>query len=213
MCSFFQNKETGESIFTKLKKVSGGNFEIEVSDNLTQKKIAPTNKVITITTKAPNEYKIGEMTWGIQFGGEKKSHPIYNSRIETIKEKPYWQNLFNKNRCLLPATGFYEWTVIENTKIPHLISMKEGLFFMPSIFVNIDGGLRASIITVPPNEFMLDVHNRMPVLIRLEHCLDYICSKPEEAIKYCEPYANGEDMSIEIAEELLTVKQREVLGR
>jgi putative SOS response-associated peptidase YedK len=212
MCSFFQNKETGISIFKKLKKNFDGKFEVEVSDVLNKIKISPTNKVITVKRTSDNEYSIFESNWGIQFDKVKKSPLIYNSRIETIKEKKYWNNIFKRNRCLLPATGFFEWKEINKTKIPHLIRLKnEELFFIPSIFINMDGKEHTSMVTTEPNIFMKSIHNRMPVILETENSLKYLSGSPEEAMQYCIPYPECENMSVEIAEEILTEKQKKTI--
>ena len=122
MCSRFENKETGISIIEKLEKDFEGNYILEDDNELKKENITPTNLVMSVISEG-NSYKIKNFFWGIQFDKQNKSPLIFNSRIETIREKKYWTQLFYKNRCLLPATAYYEWKEINRTKIPHRISL------------------------------------------------------------------------------------------
>lgn len=213
MCSRFENKETGESIFKMLKKDFAGKFIIEDVEETKQVNIAPTNNVLAITSE-DDSYHLKEMNWGIQFNKEKKSPLIFNSRIETIKDKKFWTQLFYENRCLLPATSFYEWKEIGKVKIPHRISLiNDELFFFPSIFTLIDNELKASIITTSPNSFMKNIHRRMPVIIKKENSMNFLTDEPLKALEYCRPLDDNEKMKIEIAENILTRKQKESLEK
>ena len=212
MCSRFENKETGESIFKMLKKDFAGKFIIEDIEETKKVNIAPTNNVLSITSEE-DSYHLKEMNWGIQFNKENKSPLIFNSRIETIRDKKFWTNLFYKNRCLLPATAFYEWKEIDKTKIPHRISLKnDELFFFPSIFIMIDKEPKVSIITTAPNSFMKNVHRRMPVIFNKEISLNFLYDEPIKALESCQPLDDSVEMKIDIAREILTQKQKDTLG-
>jgi putative SOS response-associated peptidase YedK len=115
MCSRFENKETGFSILEKLDKDEQGNYILEDDGDLKKEVFAPTNFVFSLI-KSEKDFKLKNFLWGIQFDKEKKSPLIFNSRIETIKEKSYWTRLFYKNRCLLPSTAFFEWKEINKKK-------------------------------------------------------------------------------------------------
>jgi putative SOS response-associated peptidase YedK len=61
---------------------------------------------------------------GIKFSD--KLPLIFNYRIETIRERPFWLRLFYKNRALVPMGRFYEWKRIsKKEKIPHEIYLKK----------------------------------------------------------------------------------------
>ena len=211
MCSRFENKQTGLSIIEILERDNLGKFKLEDKEELKKTNIAPTNNILTVT-RNEELFILKGFKWGIQFDKEKKSPIIFNSRIETIKEKNYWKNLFYKNRCLIPATAFYEWKEINRVKIPHRIYLQEEkFFFMPALYTKIDGETCASIITTTPNEFMKGIHNRMPVLMNIDTGIGFLKETPAQALDYCIPYSEKEKMSVEYAEELLTEKQRDVL--
>ena len=75
-------------------------------EELKQYDIRPTN-TIKCLYRDGDENILGNENWGIKFSP--KSPLIINSRIETIKEKPYWARMFDKNRAMVPMTAFYEW--------------------------------------------------------------------------------------------------------
>jgi putative SOS response-associated peptidase YedK len=214
MCSRFENKETGISIFEKLKKDSMGNFIYEVTGDTKKTNIAPTNPIISILRNKDSEYFIKNIFWGIQFDKENKSPIIFNSRIETISEKKYWKQLFSKNRCLIPATAFYEWKEIEKTKIPHRISVKnQEIFYIASIFLKQEETVFSSMITTVPNKLVKEIHNRMPVILRQQEAIDFLEADNEEALNFCKPLSDKEEMDISIADDILTDKQRGFLSK
>jgi putative SOS response-associated peptidase YedK len=214
MCSRFENKETGISIFEKLKKDFMGNFIYEVTEDTKKTNISPTNIIISVLKNKDSEYSVKNIFWGIQFDKNSKSPIIFNSRIETISEKKYWKQLFSKNRCLIPATAFYEWKEIEKTKILHRISLKnKELFFIASIFLIQEDLTFSSMITTVPNKFVGQIHNRMPVLLNQNEAIDFLDADTEDALKFCKPLPDNDEMDISIAEDILTQKQRDLLTK
>ena len=77
----------------------------------------------------------------------------------------------------------------------------------------IDNGLKASIITTSPNSFMKNIHRRMPSIIKKEKSLNFLTDEPVKALEYCQPLDEKEKMKIEIAENILTSKQKEYLEK
>lgn len=100
---------------------------------------------------------------------------LNNARGETVAEKPAFRSSFAKHRCLIPASGFYEWKAIEEggkvRKQPYYICLNQ-----PDSYVAFAGLLAAwkaptgetivstCIITTEPNAVMLPIHDRMPVI-------------------------------------------------
>jgi putative SOS response-associated peptidase YedK len=198
MCSRFENKETGFSILEKLDKDELGNYILEDDGDLKKEVFAPTNFVFSLI-KSEKDFKLKNFFWGIQFDKEKKSPLIFNSRIETIKEKSYWTRLFYKNRCLLPATAFFEWKETDKKKIPHRISLPgEDFFFLPSIFLKMEDYYFASMITTQPNTFMKNIHNRMPVILNKREGIDFLNAEPKEALDMCKSLSDKTEMQCEI---------------
>ena len=112
--------------------------------------------------------------WGLIPGWVKDpnafSKPI-NARAETLAEKPTFRTAFKRKRCLIPATGFYEWKAEGKAKQPFYIHPKDGgLFAFAGLMEDWHGPdgevmVSACIITTTPNELMAGIHDRMPVIL------------------------------------------------
>ena len=95
---------------------------------------------------------------------------MINARAETLSEKASFRAAFKHRRCLIPASGFYEWKTEGGKKQPYLIRLKdEEIFAFAGIYEHWekDGESldTAAIITCEPNEFMSLIHTRMPVIL------------------------------------------------
>lgn len=115
--------------------------------------------------------------WGLVPGWSKQSRTKYatiNARIETVAEKPTYRTPFRRQRCLIPADGYYEWKVINGHKIPHYIRMSDSRVFafagLWDHWVGEDETLEScSIIVMPANEVMRPLHERMPAILAPAH--------------------------------------------
>lgn len=139
--------------------------------------IAPTQPVAVIANNHPD--KLEHFTWGLipswakdpQIGSR-----MINARADTLAEKPSFRNAFKRRRCLIPATGFFEWMQVpgEKAKLPMYIQMKDQLPFafagLWEIWNSPEGSqiLSCTIITTEPNDLMKPIHNRMPVILPRE---------------------------------------------
>jgi putative SOS response-associated peptidase YedK len=94
-----------------------------------------------------------------------------NAKAETVAEKPSFRSGFKKRRCLIMATGFYEWQAHGRTKQPMWIGLRSqrpfafaGLWehWTPTEGEPIES---CTIITTEPNDLMVPIHNRMPVIL------------------------------------------------
>lgn len=97
--------------------------------------------------------------------------PHINARMETVHKLPLFREAFAKRRCLIPATGFYEWEKRADGRQPYRFVMKDlepfafaGLWE----FAHIAGEdiLSATIIVGPPNELTAPIHDRMPMILK-----------------------------------------------
>lgn len=96
-----------------------------------------------------------------------------NARAEGIAAKPAFRAAFAKRRCLVPASGFYEWArLAEKVKVPHyLFPTDGGLWGVAGLWERwtdpaTNEELRtATIITTTPNAVAARVHDRMPVIL------------------------------------------------
>jgi len=100
-------------------------------------------------------------------------HPI-NARAEGLAEKPMFRGLLKDKRCLIPASGFYEWKKELKHKIPFYLHLKDEPVFAFAGLYDMwhnpagEGYATYTIITTGPNELMAPIHNRMPAILRRE---------------------------------------------
>ncbi|HTP63256.1 MAG TPA: SOS response-associated peptidase [Burkholderiales bacterium] len=98
---------------------------------------------------------------------------LSNARSDTISVKPAFRSAFRERRCLIPASGYYEWKSAAGKKYPYLFRMRnEEPFAMAGIWEHWEGppGVIHSfaVITTEPNALAATIHDRMPVIIPKE---------------------------------------------
>ena len=174
MCGRFVNLNK----IDKLNKI----FEINESENVENGisyNIAPSQSTIIITNS--KFFKIEKANWGMKFFDKKQNQEknIINSRLETIQKKILFKESFEKRRCIIPANGYYEWSVKDNIKIPYFINIpdKEMIYFAGiwKYFNFKKSSMKVfSIITKPANNLLKEIHDRMPVTLSAEESKDYL---------------------------------------
>ena len=152
--------------------------------------IAPTNEIYIIRSEVDSRI-LDSASWGIIAPWQKKiadarasqSHAI-NARSESIHEKPTFRHAFRTSRCLIPATGYYEWATSLGKyppKQPFYISNEEGrqlsIAGIWSSWQSESGEViqSAAIITREAVGELATIHSRMPVFMpeeRWESWLD-----------------------------------------
>jgi putative SOS response-associated peptidase YedK len=116
------------------------------------------------------------MQWGLvpSWAKERPSGaPLINARAEGIETKPTFRKPLRFQRCIIPATGFYEWQAPAGggRKIKYLFTREDGDFLALAGLYDTwkapEGRDVSScvIITTTPNELVAPVHNRMPVIL------------------------------------------------
>jgi len=166
MCGRFAQITSIESI-KKLFKAKGENIKIAKNYNL-----SPSQKAILIYKN--NDTELNTMNWGIHPKWN-NSLNIINIRIESIKQKKYFNGLFMKNRCIIPADGFFEWHSEKNKKQAYFIKPKEkSLFLLAGLYDSDNSSSGFAIITKPSESIISEIHSRMPVILSLSDALKWI---------------------------------------
>jgi putative SOS response-associated peptidase YedK len=162
----------------ELRRVfSGLNLPQAITDtqNITPRyNIAPTQPVMVIANDGRDRFD--HYLWGLIPSWAKDpeiGNRMINARAETLAEKPAFRSAFRRRRCLIPASGFYEWKqeAGRKGKTPMYIKLKSGESFafagLWESWNSPDGSniLSCTIITTTPNELMQSIHNRMPVIL------------------------------------------------
>jgi putative SOS response-associated peptidase YedK len=137
--------------------------------------IAPTQFIAAIRRTDENENELTMLRWGLIPSWAKDpsiGNRMINARAETVAEKPSFRAAYRKRRCLILADGFYEWHREGEVKIPHFISLASGKSFA---FAGLwehwqnkesDESLQTTtIVTTAANEFLSQLHHRMPVVL------------------------------------------------
>ncbi|PWB89910.1 DUF159 family protein [Methylocystis sp. MitZ-2018] len=137
--------------------------------------IAPTTQIEVIRPAACGN-ELAPMRWGLLPSWWKKPlselPSTFNARAETVGEKPMFRSALKSRRCVIPASGFYEWTGKAGSKTPHYFSAPScaPLAFAelwetwrdPESDARVDS---ATIIVGPANEWMSRFHDRIPTIL------------------------------------------------
>lgn len=127
-------------------------------------------------------------SWG--FPGFDGKGVIINARAETASEKPTFRTAFERGRCIVPATGYFEWNT---AKQKHRFSPTDrGLLYMAGLCRMTDAGLHFVILTTSsaPLGEVAAVHARMPVLLP-PSCVDDWMRNTAFAARYLREPAVG----------------------
>src|SRR5262249_12694756 len=159
-------------------------FGVEVGLPMPRFNIAPTQFVPLIrpATDKPGR-EVASLKWGLipSWADDIRIGTRHlNARAETVAENPAFRAAFKRRRCLVPASGFYEWTGPPKNRQPHLFAMRDA---RPFAFAGLwekwerDGQQIESftILTTEPNELCAKYHDRMPVIVHrndYDHCLN-----------------------------------------
>lgn len=133
--------------------------------------IAPGSTILTIISR--NGVTAARMhEWGIQV---QSGRPVVNARIETIHTKPLFSQLINTSRCLIPASGYFEWRKEGRAKIPYYVTSPDhDLLSFAGIIKPGAGGGQVAILTTRAFPKHVDIHDRMPVVLSPENELQYL---------------------------------------
>jgi putative SOS response-associated peptidase YedK len=96
---------------------------------------------------------------------------MINARAETVREKPAFRRAFERRRCLVPTSGFFEWQKTGAGKVPHWIHPADGgLLTLAGLWerwtpADAEPVYSYTILTTAANSFMQPLHERMPVIV------------------------------------------------
>jgi len=135
--------------------------------------IPPGQKILAVVQLEDGSNKAVNLLWGL-IPSWSREHPtansLINARAETLAEKPSFKHAFHHRRCLIPATGFFEWQHTELGKHPyHIHKQDNALFAFAGLWEHWEHDQETvyscTIITTVANDKMAPIHDRMPVII------------------------------------------------
>ena len=193
--------------------------ETELADGrLARYNVAPATDQLVILSEAGRRVARWHR-WGLIPHWAKDAAIAYktiNARGEGVAARPAFRAAFQQRRCLVPATGFYEWKAQDGGKQPYLIRPASGgLIAFAGLWeswAGPNGELRSfTIITTAPNELMARIHERMPAIIQREHYarwLDPALHDPAQIQTMIESYPAGELQAIPVGREINNVRNQ-----
>lgn len=132
--------------------------------------VCPTTQVHVVSL-AETGRRLGAMRWGFLphwYKSPTDGPLLINARAETIAEKPAFRAACRERRCILPISGFYEWTRTEEAKLPWYITRTDGA---PMALAGIwqtwgeDAAPTCAVVTTEAGAPMSDIHHRVPVIL------------------------------------------------
>jgi len=167
--------------------------------------IAPMQDVPVVRATRSGARELAQVRWGLVPRWAKDpsiGSRMINARAETVTTKPVYRTALRWHRCLIPADGFYEWTMIPGVgKRPLHVAMKDGAPFafagLTERWLTPQGAAldTCTIITTPANALLAAVHDRMPAIVApadyarwldsdVEDIADILAPYPAEAMHY-----------------------------
>jgi putative SOS response-associated peptidase YedK len=138
--------------------------------------ICPGTDVLIVRVDRHGARAPGEYRWGLIPHWAKDpsiGHRLANARGESLGERPAFHDAFLRWRCLVPASGYYEWKSVVGAKQPWYLRPLDaplfGLAGITALWHGPHGPLRSvSLITTAANELSAAIHDRMPLIIARE---------------------------------------------
>lgn len=150
-------------------------YRLSSAPDLSQRyNIAPSQHVAVVRQQNGGDRELTSLQWGLIPSWSKDSaigYKLINARSETVHEKPSFKQAFHARRCVIPASGFYEWEKRGKEKIPHYIHLRDGdimsLAGLWERWKSPEGEEleTCTILTTAANSLVIRLHDRMPVLL------------------------------------------------
>lgn len=161
--------------------------------------IAPTQQAWALVPSAPVEGQPGPqgikaeaMAFG--FRPSFMSHGVINARAETVQDKPMFRRALASRRCLVLASGFYEWQKLAaGGKQPHHFTLKSAA---PFVFAGLYRQVEPKdvghgtvdhefvIVTTEANSCVSPIHGRMPVILHHDAARMWLAAGTEPPAAY-----------------------------
>ena len=140
--------------------------------------IAPTQDVPVILNRSRTR-RLRLMRWGLipahWSAPDQRRAPLINARAESIAARPVFRHAFAQTRCIIPASGFFEWRREGRGRQPYYMRPDSGATLaLAGIYDRWQQGdypplSSCAIVTVPPNPLVAQLHDRMPAVLPAAH--------------------------------------------
>jgi putative SOS response-associated peptidase YedK len=186
--------------------------------------VAPTQDVPVIRVHKEGERTGSRMHWGLIPFWAKGVQPKYstiNATIEKLTDGATWRGPWKRGqRCIMPATGFFEWQVLADgkTKQPYYITLNDqDIFGFAALWDSSkrDDGVTVescTIVTMPANALMTEIHNvkhRMPAILTKEDRDAWLTTTPDDAFKLLRQYPDTHMVATPVSKRVNTPKNND----
>jgi putative SOS response-associated peptidase YedK len=196
MCGRFTNKLTWEDI-VRLYRLP---FSAPPHNLRPRYNICPTDTIDTIVVEEGKRALV-PMRWGLVPRWWSKTLKdiklaTFNARAETVTTKPFFRDAFKRTRCLIPVSGYFEWRDTPGGKQPWYFTARDGSAALTVAglwdqWKNPETGellKTCTMIVTEPNEFVAEIHDRMPVLLTEKQFEPWLCG--EAGLEFLKPPPN-----------------------
>ena len=185
MCGRYVNKNSFEDIekLFQADLIQSPSISIQPSYNICPTQYSP------VVVSADEKYQMKNMHWGLIPSWSKDSKfatNLINARIETVQEKPSFKGLTNASRCIVIASGYYEWVQTDSGKQPYYIHGKHDVLPIAGLWTRWKDIKSFTIITKSANSNISNIHHRMPLIIEQNHIKSFL----DHSIKFDSLYNN-----------------------
>lgn len=158
--------------------------------------------------------EVRRMEWGFTPSWADESFDLINARAETITEKRSFAEAYERRRCLVPVTGFYEWTETDGRNQPYRVAFEDdrpfavagihetwspptrqsglGEFGSDGDDEEDDARETFAIVTTEPNDLIGELHHRMAAILPPEREADWLHGDADEIGDLLRPYPDDE---------------------
>ena len=178
----------GRFSFSPLAKIIEDRFDVKTDSNYKPRYNSTPSQNLAVISNA-NPGKLSYFRWGlIPFWAKdmKIGNRMINARAETVAEKPSYRAAYRHRRCLVLADGFYEWQRQNDHKTPFYITLASGEpFALAGLWEQwkdrqTETTLQtATLITTAADDFMAQLHHRMPVVLDSGAADDWLSGSTE----------------------------------
>ena len=183
MCGRYVNKNTPEEIM----ELFGSEIELDESSAFKPSyNICPT-QIASILRVTSNRIKLDRMNWGLipSWSKDKKyASNLINARLETLNDKLSNKGLVKSYRCIVIASGYYEWLKTENGKEPVYIYSNQSVLPIAGLWTTWGSMNSFTIITQSSFGQLKKLHQRMPLILDNSSIFSYL----DDSVKFNNSY-------------------------
>jgi putative SOS response-associated peptidase YedK len=179
-------------------------FQVPLHERIRKRfNIAPTQEAPVVRVSKDGARELAMLRWGlVPFWAKdlKVATKMINARCEGVEARPAFREAIRQRRCIVPATGFFEWQAGAGRKQPFAITLPgQSLFAFAGLWERWKGAEGEpvetfTIVTTEANESVARIHDRMPVILPMDAVDTWLTAPPAEACKLLRPYEGAVEL-------------------